>query len=190
MHPRFPSLATWLMVSTATPLLAKDYYMAPDGKDTNAGSFAAPFATILRSQQSAGPGDTVFIRGGTYKMSEAQITQRTRNRALVIVLSNSGTPGKPINYFAYQEEQPVFDFSEVKPSGMRVTAFHVSGSGNHLKGISVIGVQVTITTHTQSICFDNEGNDNVYEALQMHDGQAIGLWLGRGSNNLVLNCDA
>src|SRR6478672_8116424 len=77
MHPRFPSLATWLMVSTATPLLAKDYYMAPDGKDTNAGSFAAPFATILRSQQSAGPGDTVFIRGGTYKMSEAQITRQT-----------------------------------------------------------------------------------------------------------------
>ncbi len=190
MHPRFHHFATWFVFATATPLLAKEYYIAPDGKDTNAGTLAAPFATILRSQRSVGPGDTVFIRGGTYKMTEAQISQRNRNRALVNVLSNSGKPGKPINYFAYQNEQPVFDFSEVKPDGMRVTAFHVSGSGNHLKGISVTGVQVTITGHTQSICFDNEGSDNIYEALKMYDGQAIGFWLGRGSNNLVLNCDA
>jgi len=51
-------------------------------------------------------------------------------------------------------------------------------------------VQVTITGHTQSICFDNEGSDNVYERLSMHDGMAIGLWIGAGANNLVLNCDA
>ncbi|MBC8001065.1 MAG: DUF4990 domain-containing protein, partial [Opitutaceae bacterium] len=57
-------------------------------------------------------------------------------------------------------------------------------------GLAVTGVQVTITDHTQSICFDNEGSHNVYEQLQMHDGQAIGFWLGRGSDNLVLNCDA
>ena len=52
------------------------------------------------------------------------------------------------------------------------------------------GVQVTLTGHTQSICFDNEGNNNIYQQLEMHDGQAIGFWLGKGSNNLVLNCDA
>ena len=49
---------------------------------------------------------------------------------------------------------------------------------------------MTLTVHTQSICFSNEGDHNIYEHLQMHDGQAIGFWLGKGSANLVLNCDA
>jgi hypothetical protein len=35
-------------------------------------------------------------------------------------------------------------------------------------------VQVTITSHTQSICFGNDGSHNTYELLSMHDGQAIG----------------
>jgi hypothetical protein len=84
----------------------------------------------------------------------------------------------------------VFDLSEVKPARLRVTAFQVEGSWLNLKGLTVIGVQVTIVTHTQSICFDNEGSNNCYEQLTMRDGQAIGFWLGHGSNTLVLNCDA
>ncbi|HEY1109205.1 MAG TPA: right-handed parallel beta-helix repeat-containing protein, partial [Opitutaceae bacterium] len=60
----------------------------------------------------------------------------------------------------------------------------------HLRGLEVVGVQVTITGHTQSICFDNQGSHNVYERLSMHDGMAIGLWIGNGAHNLVLNCDA
>jgi hypothetical protein len=132
----------------------------------------------------------VLIRGGIYKMAEAQIARRERIHAHVIDLAKSGRPGKPIRYFAAPGEKPVFDFSEVKPADYRVTAFNVTGSWLHFKGLAVTGVQVTITGHTQSICFDNSGSNNIYEQLQMHDGQAIGFWLGRGSENLVLNCDA
>lgn len=40
-------------------------------------------------------------------------------------------------------------------------------------------------------CFRNEGgNNNLYENLAMHDGMAIGFYLTKGQNNLVLNCDA
>lgn len=190
MSSRLHIVTATLAIAMMPSLLAKDYFIAPDGDDGNDGDISAPFATIGRSQRSVEAGDTVFIRGGTYRMTEGQISQRIRNRALVNVLAKSGKPGRMINYFAYQDERPVFDFSDVKPRGLRVTAFHVNGSFNHFRNISVIGVQVTITGHTQSICFDNEGSGNVYESLQMHDGQAIGFWLGRGSNNLVLNCDA
>jgi hypothetical protein len=51
-------------------------------------------------------------------------------------------------------------------------------------------VPVNITTHTQSICIDNEGSHNIYERLVMRDNMAIGMWIGNGSYNLVLNCDA
>jgi Right handed beta helix region len=185
------AIATMLLALAATsPLSARDFHVATDGKDTNAGTLAAPFASIQRAEKSAGPGDTVLIHGGTYRMATSQISRYYRNRAHVTDLSKSGKPGRLIRYFAAPGEKPVFDFSEVKPPDYRVTAFFVSGSWLHFKGLSVTGVQVTIKEHTQSICFQNEGSDNVYERLEMHDSQAIGFWLGRGSNNLVLNCDA
>jgi hypothetical protein len=150
----------------------------------------APFATLQRAQVAVAPGDTVFIRGGTYVMSEAQIARKERIFACVTYLDKSGEPEKRIHYRAYSGEQPVFDFSGVKPPGHRVHAFRVTGSWLHLEGIELIGITVTITGHTQSIGFENLGSNNVYERLSVHDGMAIGFWIGNGSNNLVLNCDA
>jgi pectate lyase-like protein len=106
------------------------------------------------------------------------------------VLDKSGVPGQPITYRAYSDEKPVFDCSTVKPRGQRVSAFYVSGSWLHLQGLEVTGVQVTIKTHTQSICFESQGSHNIFESLSMHDGQAIGIYHVRGSDNLFLNCDA
>jgi hypothetical protein len=110
--------------------------------------------------------------------------------AFVHDLRKSGEPDKRIHYFAYPGEKPVFDFSGVKPANKRIMAFNVTGSWIHFRGLCVTGVQVTILTHTQSECFHNEGSHNIYEQLSMHDGQAIGFYLNKGSHNLVLNCDA
>ena len=171
-------------------IFGAEIYVAPRGDDANSGASDSPFASVQRAQKAAAPGDTVWIRGGTYVISEALIAETRRGQAHVTLLDKSGTAERPIRYWAYRDEQPVFDFSAVKPPSLRVTAFYVKGSWIHVRGLSVIGVQVTITGHTQSICFDNEGNNNVFEQLSMHDGQAIGFWLGHGSDNLVLNCDA
>jgi hypothetical protein len=56
--------------------------------------------------------------------------------------------------------------------------------------LEVTGVQVTLTNHTQSIGFENDGSHNIFELLSIHDGQSIGIYSVRGSNNLFLNCDA
>ncbi|MEZ6058593.1 MAG: right-handed parallel beta-helix repeat-containing protein [Planctomycetaceae bacterium] len=167
-----------------------EFYVSPAGDDSGTGSVDAPFASVNKAQGVASPGDTIWIRGGRYVMTEEMIAQRGRGRAFVMLLNRSGQPKHPIRYWAFPDEAPVFDFSQVKPNGERVTGFHVSGSWLHLRGITVTGVQVTIKGHTQSICIDNEGDHNIYEHLTMRDGQAIGFWLGRGSHNLVLNCDA
>src|SRR5205823_3820205 len=148
-------LAFGSMFAVAAPAAAqaRAWYMAPGGDDAAAGSIEQPFATIQRAQRSAAPGDTVFIRGGTYLMKESQIARRKGIYAYITVLDKSGAPEKPITYRAWQEEKPVFDCSQVKPAGLRVDAFRVTGSWLHLLGIEVIGVQVTLKTHTQSICF-------------------------------------
>jgi hypothetical protein len=165
-------------------------YVATTGKNTNKGTIDSPFLTVQRAQGAVSAGDTVYIRGGIYTMTEDMIAKKEKAWAYVTYLDKSGTQGRRINYWAYPGEIPVFDYQNVKPVGLRINAFEVMGSYIHLKGIHVIGVQVTLTGHTQSACFENQGSNNIYEQLSMHDGQAIGFYLIKGANNLILNCDA
>ncbi len=175
------------------PAFSTQIFVANTGDDVlGIGTMVLPFKTIQKAQSLAIAGDTVYVRGGTYMMTESQIASYSSIWAYVTLLNKSGTSGKRINYWAYPGEKPVFDYSLIAPSGYRINAFEVTGSWLHIKGLEVIGVQVTITTaNTQSICFSaNGGSNNIYEMLKMHDGQAIGFYLVKGSNNLILNCDA
>jgi hypothetical protein len=185
-------LATASAVVASLPLVRSvvaagaTYYVAPTGSDSNPGSQSAPFQSVARVQTAAVSGDTVFLRGGTYNISTSQIARNDGLYAYVHDLSKSG-----ISYLAFPGETPVFNFSNVKPAGLRVTAFYLSGSNCHLKGIEVIGVQVTITTHTGSECFRVEGNNNILELLSAHDGMGSGVEITKhGAGNLILNCDA
>lgn len=165
---------------------AADFYVAPNGNDANIGDINNPVETIKRAQALASSGDTVYIRGGVYTMREDQIAEYNSSIwAFVTKLDKSG-----ISYLAYPNETPIFDYKNVKPANYRVTAFYISGSNIKIKGIEVIGVQVTITTHTQSECFEIQGSNNTLEQIKMHDGMAIGVYMIKGSNNLLLNCDA
>ena len=83
---------------------ASVYYVAPTGKDTDPGSIRMPFATIQKAQQAVKPGDTVYIRGGTYRVKEEQIAARERIFAYVTNLDKSGTKGNTIKYWAYPGE--------------------------------------------------------------------------------------
>ena len=180
-------LALLLFCSTSFSAI---YYVANTGNDVNAGTITSPFLSIQRAQTAVVAGDTVYVRGGTFTMAESQIAQYTSIWAYVTLLNKSGTSGKRINYWAYPGEKPVFNYTAVNPAGYRIHAFQVTGSWIHIKGLEVVGVQVNITAHTQSECFENQGSNNIYEMLSMHDGKAIGFYLTKGGNNLILNCDA
>jgi parallel beta-helix repeat protein len=164
---------------------AEEYYVAPNGNDANIGDINNPVETIKRAQELASSGDTVYIRGGVYTMREDQIAQYSSIWAYVTKLDKSG-----ISYLAFPNETPIFYYKNIKPANYRITAFYINGSNIRIKGIEITGVQVTITTHTQSECFEIQGSNNILEQLKMYDNMAIGVYILRGSNNLVLNCDA
>ncbi len=166
-------------------------HVAPDGRDGNPGTMAEPLATLQRAQSLAAPGDTVWVRGGTYRIPADQIARVERNLfACVTFLDKSGAPGRRIHYWAYPGEQPVFDYSEVKPPGRRVVGIWVEGDYIHLKGLEMTGVQVTIRTHTESYCIYSWGNHNIFEQIRMRDNVGTAFRHRRGGGNLVLNCDA
>ena len=54
----------------------KVLYVAPTGKDTNAGSIKQPLKTLKRASQLAKAGTTVYLRKGTYHGSVDGQVQR------------------------------------------------------------------------------------------------------------------
>ncbi|MEO5769727.1 MAG: MYXO-CTERM sorting domain-containing protein, partial [Polyangia bacterium] len=162
---------------------AATYYVAPTGNNSNPGTIDQPFATMARGQQAAAAGDTVYLRGGTYKFVSG-------TDANAIMLNKSGTSGNPIKYWAYQTEVPVFDFSGMTALA-RITGIRVTASWVHLKGLEVKLVPQNITTQNESWGIYNDGGDsNVYEMLNLHHNMGPGFFLGSGGHNLILNCDS
>jgi len=48
---------------------ATTYYVATTGSDSATGAEGAPFATVVKANSVVAAGDTVTIRGGTYKIT-------------------------------------------------------------------------------------------------------------------------
>src|SRR5687767_6350093 len=71
-------------------VLLSSFYVSTQGNDANTGTLAAPFRSIQRAANFAGPGDTVFIRGGTYRET--------------VRPAHSGSSGAPVVFRPYNNE--------------------------------------------------------------------------------------
>ncbi len=73
------SLLRWLLAGVLlsafelTPVAraqTSTYYVAPNGADSYPGTLSQPWATLQHAGETAEPGDTVLVRGGTYNEGE------------------------------------------------------------------------------------------------------------------------
>lgn len=78
------------------------FYIALNGNDSNPGTLDKPWATINHAAEVIKAGDTVYLRGGTYR-----ITQQIRTK-------NSGTQKAWIVYSSYPGEQAIIDADDVQ----------------------------------------------------------------------------
>ena len=188
---RVPGLLLFVLALGASARLqAKELFVATDGVDTQAGTLAKPLASLMKAQELAAPGDTVWIRGGTYKAKADKVAKEQRIWTYIHYFVRSGRPDQPIRYWAYKDEKPIFDCTDVAPANRRINAFQVMGSWLHFRGFEVVGTQVNFQGHGQSCNVENHGSHNIFERLSLHDSQAIGIYALSGSHNLFLNCDA
>jgi hypothetical protein len=188
---RINSLLFLLIVFNSNILHASVYYVSVNGNDSNTGTIDKPLSSVQKAQELVKPGDTVYIRGGRYIMTDEDISRVVhRINACLTFLDKSGTPGNRIHYMAYPGERPVFDFTAVKPAGERVTGFWVQGNYLHFKGVEITGIQVTIHKHTESYGIYSWGSHNIFENLSIHDNVGTGLRHRQGGYNLFLNIDS
>ena len=112
-----------ISLGLAKPGLAiTTYYVATNGSDSNSGSQNSPFATMTHAATKADPGDTVYVRGGTYRFSQEQY------------IGSVGTSSNPISYQSYPGEKVILDGSRT-PSNTNIV--NVAGSHNIFKGFEL-----------------------------------------------------
>jgi MYXO-CTERM domain-containing protein len=162
---------------------AADFYVAPTGSDSAAGTMAAPFATMQKGHDSASAGDTVWLRGGTYKPTKQ------------IKLSNSGqSDTNRIKFFAYTGEKPVIDFSGYVSTNKAADtpALLVTGNWLHLKGFEIANVPTGASgDHSISALRSEGASNNTFELLNIHHNFGPGLFISKGTGgNLILNVDS
>ena len=88
------------------------YYVAPDGNDGNPGTEAQPWATIQHAADVLQPGDTVYVRAGTYAED------------VEVHVSGSETGGY-ITFRNYPGETPVLDGSGLTVPAAKSGLFYI-----------------------------------------------------------------
>ena len=90
-----------LLILCAARIRAAEFFVAPNGNDTNPGTKDAPFATLTHARDEVrkheGEPRTVFIREGRYEITAA----------LKFGPEDSGTADAPVVWRAFENEKPV-----------------------------------------------------------------------------------
>src|SRR5580765_1395684 len=165
---------------------ATEYYVAPNGNDSAAGTMAAPWATLQKGANTAVAGYSDWNRGGTYMITTPA------NSGAGINFTKSGTAGNTIKFWAYPGETPKIDFSNLVISTTGYTmGFVVNANYLHFKGLEICCVPMN-TSSNNGISVNGSSANDTFELLNMHHNAGNGIFVGNksGGGHLVLNCDA
>ena len=146
-----------------------DFYVAPGGSDDGDGSSAHPFGTLGKAVAVVRPGQTIALRGGTYRMSEP------------VTIATSGTAEQRITVSNYRDETPVLDAAGVPADKWAVT--------QQASYWTVQGLEVMRSRSHAWVC--RACTHTVFRRLAMHDNVESGLLLRDPGtvDNQVLDSD-
>ncbi len=154
------------------------YYVATTGSDAVAGSLAAPFATLAHAAGIANPGDTIYMRGGTYALTDSGVQ-----------ISRSGSSGNYINVFNYPGETPILDGINITTSSHSAIQL-TDVSWWHFQGLEIKNAGAS------GIYLAGVSSHNIVEFCHLHHNSRIqtsgagGITVQSGSDNLILNNDS
>lgn len=172
---------------------AKDYYLAPGGTG-NGMTIDKPFGDPIKAFAALKAGDVLYVRGGTYHLSQT------------IKVNQTGTADKRICVLAYpgDTERPVFDFSgqprstSTEAASYRGVMHNIGANYWHYRGLDFC--------HAADNGMKLEGSYCVVELCRFYGKEDTGLQQGfgkdsKGNNtrntefkygryNIIVNCDA
>jgi Right handed beta helix region/Pel9A-like, right handed beta helix region len=168
------SLSLWTTAPTAE---AATYHVSPSGSDSGSGTLTSPFKTIQHAANIVNPGDTVYVRGGTYY-------QR-------VSLTRSGSSAGYITFQNYPGETPVLDgtgfgagymFAATDVSYLKIiglTVQNYTGGGIFVQTSTGKASHIEIRNNT----VQNQACDGTQTYL--NDAISINAWPWQSSNSIT-----
>lgn len=175
MKIRFFSVLVFIVLFTLSPAqaFAAEWYVATTGTAGGSGAISSPWdlQTALNHPASVQPGDTIWLRGGTYSG--------------IFTSSLVGTSGSPIVVRQYSGERAILDGGSTQATGV----LSVSGSYTHYWGFEITlsdtdrvsaqaGSDPTDIVTTSGV-YSISGTGNKFINLIIHDARGgYGYWAG------------
>ena len=183
---------------------SKDIYMSTTGNDESGdGTLSNPYLSLMKCQNSANDGDTVYIMGGTYTNFEIASIGSIYN--YIHLFSKSG-----ITYKAYNQEKVIFDFEfdekyKTKEGKItqRVCGFFIQEGVENIVFENFSCTRIPTMTLdeiveaklsknlTQSECFQSRGKNIRFNRIKAYSNYGIGFYfIGTKSYNIAYRCDS
>ena len=141
--------------------VGKVYYIAPNGSDTNPGSFAEPFATLEVAMNAMEPGDILYVRGGEYRSAGTGKGVSNKN----------GSPEKWFTVMNYPGEHPVFNGEWGRDGGDGFCIWLKNCSYWHFEGLEICEYQETgayVDENSEHIEFVNTIFHDITDYVEPH----------------------
>ena len=133
------------------------YYVAENGDDAAKGSMRRPFRTINRALQEACAGDTVFVRGGTYR-EQVEFPASGRADARIVLKAYPGEraviSGEGLGVEVRTDMLLIRGRSHITVEGLEIAGLETSEAGREANGIVIEAGSTDITlrgNHIHSI---------------------------------------
>lgn len=167
---------TILLILVVTISNATNYYLSPTGSDSNPGTLAAPYWTLNKAWTVIAPGDTVFMRGGSYNYT-----------AMQFLTGKSGNASNNIVIRPYASEKPIINRALGSITNIGV---YIEGNYIYMKGLEITGFEQVASTYFTYGLQAKHINNCTFELLDHHDN-GFGIAIsGNSGGNTVLNCDS
>jgi parallel beta helix pectate lyase-like protein len=176
---KYVQLLIVLLLVSVLQLSAADYYISPNGNDSNPGTMAQPWKTVAKAVTIVTGGDNVYLRQGTYNTA--------------VAIANIGTVGNRITFAAYPGEDATIDGSGLtlpEWSGLfdlencryvTIRGFRVINAGPNINNA---GIQVSGCDHV--IIENNYTNNTASSGILVWSSTNIEI----AGNEVILACNA
>jgi len=172
--PRYVFSILIVFILSSSAVNASQFFVSTKGSDSNPGTIDLPFLTLTKAFSLSNtvfkPGDTLYVRGGTYQS------------LISFTFSKSGADSAYYHIYSYPGERVILDFSGMSLSSSN-RGVNFKGSYCHFRGFEIKGAG------------DNgmllSGSNNIIENCAFYDNRDSGLQLSSGAaNNRIINCDS
>lgn len=170
-----------LLLTTASSALAATIYVSPTGTTAGTGTLASPYLSIQSAVDAAVPGDTIYLRGGTYSPAKN------------IAIKKNGTASAHYTLTAYGGESVVIDGEALTgtPAAVDASLAEADRGILHFQNAWYWDVsKITLINGPYGV-YVHDCSNNIFSQIVTHDNYETGFQMqGVLANNQVLYLDS